>query len=199
MRANQVLSSLRKRTRAFKKCGYDLPASRNYIFWKCGFRKGTVLEIGSGKGHLTACLAKKGLKIISLDLDPESLRTARMHLAAMKLSKYAIFRRMNAEKLLFPSQSFDQVISVDFFHHAKDPVRCLKEMMRVTRKTLVIADLNKKGMRIMDRVHRSEGKKHEASRISFEDLKSHLVKNGFIVKRYRHICHQIFITQRRSL
>ena len=133
-----------------------------------------------------------------MDLDPDTLKTAKAHLAALKLGKHVIFRKMNAEKILFSSRSFDHVISVDFYHHAKNPVRCLREMMRVTRKALLIVDLNKKGMRIMDRVHRKEGSKHEDSRIAFQAMKTCLMKNGFTVKSYRHTCHQIFLAQRRK-
>jgi len=157
-----------------------------------------VLEIGTGKGHLTACLAKKGFRVVSVDLDPETLKTAKKHLAALKLEKRVRLRRMDAGKLLFPSRSFDRVISVDFFHHAKNPLRCLREMMRVAGKTLLVADLNKKGMRIMDRVHGIEGKKHETSRITFRAIKAGLRKNGFTVKSYRHTCHQIFLAHRRK-
>jgi len=198
MLTNAILSAFRKRNREFKSYGYDLPASRKFILEQCGFRKGTILEVGTGKGHLAACLSEKGFRIISVDLDPETLKIARAHLAALKLERQVIFRKMNAEKLLFSSRSFAHVISVDFFHHAKNPLRCLREMMRVTRKTLLIADLNKKDMRIMDQVHRKEGNKHEASRITFQAMKTCLMENGFTVKSYRHTCHQVFLVQRRK-
>ena len=52
---------------------------------------------------------------------------------------------MNAERLRYKPDYFSQVISVNFIHHAKNPARCLKEMMRVTKNKLIIADINKKG------------------------------------------------------
>ncbi|MFH1799662.1 MAG: class I SAM-dependent methyltransferase [Candidatus Omnitrophota bacterium] len=195
---DSVLLSLRKRTRQFKRYGYDLPASRRFIWKLSGICHGEVLEIGTGKGHLTALLAQKGLKIISVDLDGEVLKTAKTHLSALKLSKRVSLRKMNAERLRFKSRSFDNVISIDFFHHARNPLRCLREMMRVTRKTLTIADLNQNGMRIMDLVHKSEGKRHETPKIPFGDLKKHFLAHHFNVKSYRHPCHQIFVAQRRS-
>ncbi len=193
-----ALSSLRKRSRQFKQYGYDLPDSRRFIWKLSRIRHGTVLEIGTGKGHLTALLARKGLRIISVDLDGAVLKTAKAHLSALKVSKHVSLRKMDAEKLRFKSGSFDNVISMDFFHHAKNPLRCLREMMRVTRKTLAIADLNRNGMRIMDLVHKSEGKKHETPKIPFRDLKKHLLAHHFNVKSYRHPCHQIFVAQRRN-
>ena len=74
---NPVLSSLQKRLREFKRHGYDLPASRRFIWKLSGIRQGKVLEIGTGKGYLTAPLAKKGLDIVSVDLDGEVLKPAR--------------------------------------------------------------------------------------------------------------------------
>lgn len=197
MPLNSVLASLQKRTRQFKRHGYDLPASRRF-FWKVsGVRSGKVLEIGTGKGHLTALLAKKKVKAISIDLDGEALKTAGAHLSELNLSRRVSLRKMNAEKLAFPSRSFDSVFSMDFFHHAGNPLRCLKEMMRVARKNLMIADLNSKGLRIMDRIHRAEGKRHETPKVPFRELGRYLRKNGFIVRNYRHTCHQIYIAQRR--
>ena len=194
-----VLSNLQKRLRQFKRYGYDLPASRNYILRKSGIRCVPVLEVGTGKGHLTVLLAKKCPNVTSIDLDPGSLRIAKIHLSTLKLGQRVRLRNMNAERIRFQPRSFDHVISVDFFHHAKRPLRCLKEMMRVTRKTLTIADLNKRGMRIMDLVHKSEGKRHETPKIPFQALKKYLRTNGFNVKSYRHPCHKIFVAQRRSL
>lgn len=193
-----VLSALRKRNRQFKQYGYDLPASRRFAWELSGIRHGKVLEIGTGKGHLTALLARKGLKIVSIDLDGEVLKTAKAHLSALKLSQRVSLRKMNAENLRFNSGSFDNVISMDFFHHAENPLRCLREMMRVTRKILVIADLNQNGMRIMALVHKSGGGKHETPKIPFGGLKKHLLAHNFNVKSHRHPCHQIFVAQRRN-
>jgi len=195
---NSVLLSLRKRNWQFKQCGYDLPASRKLIWELSGICRGTVLEIGTGKGHLTVLLAKKGLKITSVDLDGEALKTAKAHLSALRLRKRVSLQKMNAENLLFTSGSFDNLISVDFFHHAKNPLRCLREMMRVTRKTLVIADLNQNGMRIMAFMHKKEEKIHETPEIPFRDLKQHLLAHHFNVKSYRNPCHTLFVAQRRN-
>lgn len=198
MNKHAVLSTLQKRLREFKRHGYDLRASRRFIWKSSGIRHGKVLEIGTGKGHLTALLAQKGLEIISVDRDGDILKTAKAHLSALKITKHVLLRKMNAERLRFRPRSFGHVISMDFFHHAKKPLRCLREMMRVTRNTLVIADLNQNGMRIMDLVHKNEGKKHETSKIPFQGLKKYLLAHNFNIKSYRQPCHEIFVAQRRN-
>ena len=47
------------------------------------------------------------------------------------------------ERLKYKDNLFDYVISVNFIHHAKNPVKCLKEMIRVVKNKLIVADLNK--------------------------------------------------------
>ena len=60
----------RKRLELFKKYGYDIPKARNFILSKAKLAKGSsMLEIGTGKGHMTIVLAKKGFRLISIDLD----------------------------------------------------------------------------------------------------------------------------------
>ncbi len=66
MSGRPVLPDLRKRLRQFKRHGYDLPASRRLIWKISGIRRGKILEVGTGKGHLTAFLAARGLKGVPL-------------------------------------------------------------------------------------------------------------------------------------
>ncbi|MBE2210428.1 MAG: protein-L-isoaspartate O-methyltransferase [Xanthomonadaceae bacterium] len=44
-----------------------------------------VLEIGTGSGYLTACLAQLGQSVHSLEIDPALAETARSRLAALRL------------------------------------------------------------------------------------------------------------------
>jgi hypothetical protein len=100
---------------------------------------------------------------------------------------------MNAERINYASKSFDCVISADFFHHARYPSRCLKEMSRVARFKLCIADLNVRGMSIMDKIHQREGKKHSVSKISMKRIKEFLEDKKWKVKTYKTACHNIVV------
>ena len=198
MNKDRVLPTLQKRLRQFKRYGYDLPASRRKLLELSEILDGKILEVGTGKGHLTALLVKKNLNPVSIDLDPKSLRIAKLHLKELGLGNRATLRKMNAEKLSYAPRSFDHVISIDFFHHAQKPLRCLQELIRVSKKTLAIADLNKRGMRVMDLVHKNEGNKHEGAKIPFRELKKRLLSSGFNIKSYHQPCHDIFVAQRRN-
>jgi len=182
------------RLRLFKKYGYGIPKARRFILAKAKFIKGGgILEIGTGRGHMALVLAKKGLKFTSIDLDKKAQRTARFRLKEIKRNKLAALKIMNAQELRYKDNSFDNVISVNFIHHAKNPVRCLKEMVRVAKDKLIIADINKRGERIMEKVHGLDGHRHEKSKMSLRETKAMLKKTGMKVKVYRDACQTVLI------
>jgi len=193
---DNLLTKDQDRLRLFKKYGYDIPRARNFILTKARFSKARILEVGTGKGQMAIALAKKGFKVISIDLDKKAQCVAKTSLKAMKLDKLVTLKIMNAERLQYKDDSFDYVISVNFIHHAKNPVGCLKEMLRVTRKKLIIADINKRGERIMEKVHRLDGHSHAASRMTLVGIELFLKRAGMEVKVYRDICQIILIAKK---
>ena len=184
------------RLRLFRKYGYDIPKARKFILARAKLTKGRILEIGTGQGHTAIALAKKGLKLISIDLDKKAQDAARTKLKAMKLDKLVALKIMNAEKLRYKDNTFESVVSVNFIHHAEKPIRCLKEMVRVTRNKLVIADLNKKGYRIMQKVHKLDGRSHPVSKISLKDAKALLEKSAMTVNVYEDTCQTIIVAKK---
>lgn len=185
------------RLKLFKKYGYDIPRARRFILSKARLAKGSsILEIGTGRGHMAVILAKKGFKFISIDLDKKAQDTARMRLKEIKNGKLATLKIMNAEKLKFKDASFNNVISVNFIHHAKNPVKCLKEMIRVAKDMLIIVDINKRGERILEKVHRLDGHKHEKSKISLKETEVFLKRAGLNVKIYKDTCQTVLIAKK---
>jgi ubiquinone/menaquinone biosynthesis C-methylase UbiE len=187
------------RLRLFKKYGYDIPKARNLILTKAMLTKGKILEVGTGKGHTAIVLAKKGFKLTSIDLDRKAQHIARTSLKSMKLDKLVTLKMMNAERLQYKDNFFDSVISVNFIHHAKNPNKCLKEMIRVTRNKLIIADINKRGERIMEKVHRLDGHSHSASKMSLKVVGVFLKRSGMKVKVYRDTCQTIFTAKKGAV
>jgi ubiquinone/menaquinone biosynthesis C-methylase UbiE len=181
------------RLKLFKKYGYDIPRARKFILVKAKIPGGRVLEVGTGKGHMAVALAKYGLKVVSIDLDRKAQNVAKLKLKRLKLDKSVAFRHMNAEKLRYQDNSFDHVISVNFIHHARNPAKCLREMARVTRDKLIIADLNKRGEKIMAQVQALDGHSHVLSKMALRGVKEYLRKRGLLVKVYRDICQTVII------
>jgi len=194
---NNAIKQDMERLKLFKKYGYDIPKARNFILSKAKLAKGSsMLEIGTGKGHMTVVLAKKGFKLITIDLDKKVQNIARMHLESIKRSSSAILKIMDAEQLRYKDNSFDYIISVNFIHHAKNPGKCLKEMVRVAKNKLVIADINKRGERIMEKVHRLDGRNHEISKISLKETAELLKRKGMKVRVYRDTCQTVLIAKK---
>ena len=185
----------RERLKLFKKYGYDIPKARNFIISKAKLVKdGRMLEIGTGRGHMSTILAQNGFKFVSIDLDKKAQDAAKMHLKEIKRDKLVALKTMNAERLKYKSDYFSQVISVNFIHHANNPVKCLKEMIRVTGGKLVIADINKKGERILEKVHNKlDGHSHPLSKMSLQETEVFLKKTGMSVKVYKDTCQTVLI------
>ena len=185
------------RLKLFKEYGYDIPKARKIIISKAKLVKGgNMLEVGTGRGHMATSLAQKGFKFVSIDLDKKAQDAARIHLKAIKRDKLVALKIMNAERLRYKADYFSQVISVNFIHHAGNPVRCLKEMIRVTKNKLIIADINKRGERIMEKVHRLDGHSHEVSKMSLQETEVFLKKEGMKVKVYRDTCQTVIVAKK---
>ena len=194
---DDVIKRSKERLKLFKKYGYDILRARNFIISKAKLVKGGgMLEIGTGRGHMSTILAQNGFKFVSIDLDKKVQHVAKIHLKAIKRDKSVTLKIMNAERLRYKADYFSQVISVNFIHHAKNPVRCLKEMIRVTKNKLIIADINKRGERIMKKVHMLDGHSHEVSKMSLQETEVFLKQEGMKVKAYKDTCQTVIVAKK---
>ena len=192
----ELLAKEKQRQALLKKFGYDIPRSRDFILAKSRLAQGSLLEVGTGKGHFTVVLARRGFPLTTIDSDPVPLKLSREYLRQKGFGTRVRILVMNAENLKFPGRSFDTVISVNFMHHAKKPIECLAEMIRVMKTKLVIADVNTKGEAILERMHKREGHSHPRSKISFPEMKVFLQKNGLQVKTYKGFCQTVLVAEK---
>jgi len=194
---NAEIVHLRKRLAQFKKYGYDILKERDFAFKKAGFEKGKgILEIGTGRGYMVLTLAQKGFKVTTIDSNRRIQRSARNILKHYRIEDLVRFKIINAEQLKFKDSSFDYVIAVNFMHHANNPIRCLREMVRVAKEKILIADVNKRGAEVLEKVHAKEGHHHERSKIGFSEAKELLLKAKMTVKTYRSKCQTIIIAKK---
>ncbi|HUF47080.1 MAG TPA: oligosaccharide flippase family protein [Vicinamibacterales bacterium] len=90
-----------------------------------GVRTGRTLEIGTGRGALLAHLRTTGADAIGLDLHHGLLVEARTRHPTLPVV------RASADRLPFPDEAFDTVLSFDVFEHVPDSDRHLAEVRRV--------------------------------------------------------------------
>jgi SAM-dependent methyltransferase len=94
-----------------------------------------VLEVGCGPGHLSVRLARHGLAVTGLDLDPAMIARAQANTdrAANRGGLRPSFLVGDVAALTFPDGSFDLVVSTLSMHHWADPAAGLTEIGRVLR------------------------------------------------------------------
>lgn len=96
-------------------------------------RGSKILDIGSGPGNESIFLAKQGMKVIGLDLNPEAIGLAKK---LAKLQNVDVkFVQGDALKLPFKDQAFDVVNDTFVFHHFESSIRrqYAREISRVLK------------------------------------------------------------------
>ena len=92
-----------------------------------------VLEFGCGNGWQTKILAGKGAEVWAFDISGEAIKNTRALLEKSNLNKNVHLDQMPAEKLIYPSETFDLVIGNAILHHLDLNV-ATDEIHRVLKK-----------------------------------------------------------------
>jgi ubiquinone/menaquinone biosynthesis C-methylase UbiE len=106
-----------------------------------------VLELGAGAGALWTKNADRippGWRITVSDLSDGMLSEAR---AALSVVKHAFdFRRIDAQDIPFPDESFDAVLAMHMLFHVPDLSKAFSEISRVLRpEGVLVASTNGRG------------------------------------------------------
>ncbi len=106
-----------------------------------------LLDVGCGTGYFTRrCARELGVLAAGLDPDPAALQVASRR--AGPGERYVEGR---AERLPFGDRSFDRTICVAALCFVADHRQALREMVRVTRKRIVLGLLNRAGLRYLQK------------------------------------------------
>jgi len=102
----------------------------NDIVAKMG--SGTILDLGSGPGHLSIDIARTspGLQVYGIDLSRQMVKIARRHAKGVNNARFVFG---NAAKLPSKDNSIDLVISTGALHHWKMPRLIFDECYRVLK------------------------------------------------------------------
>ena len=114
-------------------------------FLKTGFQTGNVLDLGTGTALIPIELAQRHAtcRITGVDAAEEMLKLARINVENAGLASRVSLEKVDAKGLSYNDESFDAIISNSIIHHIPEPIECLREAVRVTRRqgTLFFRDL----------------------------------------------------------
>jgi SAM-dependent methyltransferase len=96
-----------------------------------------LLDVGCGTGHFSRRFAGAGLHVTGLDPDDAMLAFARKQNGAVD------YLCGDARALPFTDRSFDHCAAITSLCFIDDPVRALKEMLRVASRSIVLGLLNR--------------------------------------------------------
>lgn len=88
--------------------------------------KKKVLDIGCGHGFFTSCLSGKH-SVVGIDISSQDIDIARRRYPCVN------FQLMNAEKLIFPDDYFEEVYAIDVLEHVDNLDTVLREISRVLK------------------------------------------------------------------
>ncbi|HDQ25761.1 MAG TPA: class I SAM-dependent methyltransferase [bacterium] len=183
------------RQEMYKTYGYDNEKERVYIINAAWPITGKILEAGTGKGYLALEIAKKGYAFTTYDVDPEMQRIAGMNLAYFGVDGEVEFIIEDKEKLSFADKSFDVIFCVNTLHHIENSAAVLGEFLRILSDggKLVVSDFTDKTFGIMDRVHESEGGKHEVIGWSMDEPAEYFRNMGCRIKEISDDYQRVFV------
>lgn len=186
-----------ERERILKSFGYDSPRANRWTAAHALPLPGRVLEVGTGKGRVTALLAQRLPHITTIEIDKDAVRQAKLHCLCEGVRQNIRFIVGDAEHLPFPDRTFDSIVSANVLHHMKRPYRILAEILRVVRPSgkIVLTDPDNSGLKAMDRMHVAEGKKHPESGVRVAEAARWLRGKGCKVLTHRGCQQDLMIAK----
>ena len=146
----------------------------------------SILDAGCGEGFTMEKLLKSGVgkKIEGVEYSKEAI------LLGEKLFPNLIFKKGSAYELPYKDNSFDLVICTEVLEHLEEPTKALREMLRVSKKYLIISVPNEPFFMLsnflrgknLSRLGNDEGHINHWGPLS---LKKYLEKNGLKIKKVK--------------
>jgi len=120
------------------------PARLGYVAQRVGLRGARVLDVGCGAGLLSEALAREGAQVSALDLAPELIEVAKLHLLESGLK--VDYRLVSVEALAAEMPgSFDAITCMEMLEHVPDPGSVLQACATLLKPVgrLFVSTLNR--------------------------------------------------------
>lgn len=122
---------------ADNRVAHTYPFTAMRMLRECGgVTEGLCIDIGCGPGNLEVELARRSkLRIIGLDIDPDMRKPFEERMRTERLSDRVSFVEGDAQKLPFPDDHADLIVSRGTLTFIPDIGKCLQEVDRVLKPT----------------------------------------------------------------
>jgi 2-polyprenyl-6-hydroxyphenyl methylase/3-demethylubiquinone-9 3-methyltransferase len=112
---------------------HDLnPARLDYVESRAGLAGRQVLDVGCGGGLLAEGMARRGARVLGIDLAPEALAVARLH--AVESGLPVEYRQVAVEELAESAPAgYDVVTCLEMLEHVPDPSAIVAALARIVR------------------------------------------------------------------
>ena len=90
-----------------------------------------ILDIGTGPGFFAILLAEEGYQVTAVDYTEQMLQEAKSN--AADLADQICFKRMDAQNLEFPEETFDYIVTRNVTWNLEHPKRAYREWRRVLK------------------------------------------------------------------
>ena len=131
--------------------------------------KGRVLELGCGLGDLLEYLSSKGCVVEGVEISDYAIK-------CLRKKGFRVYKA-DAQALPFKNNTYDYVISQHLLEHLDDPIKAIKESVRVARKAAIHI---LPGHPSTDRTHRV----NYFTKDMVEDIVRKLTEEGYIAHAY---------------
>ena len=191
-----------ERIELYRAHGYDIPGLREQMVQYLNNlqHSATILDLGTGKGHLSLAIARTGHRCTSVDISAEEIYYAQLNAIYFGVDDLIDFQEKDARQMSFADASFDAILSAALFHHLIHPELVLNEMVRVCKGSgrIIISDLNEKGQQIVAKVHSSEGKEHVQVGWTIRKIEQWFKYKGFKYTKYSENCEDILVVKMKD-
>ena len=98
---------------------------------------GDALDVGTGTAliPIELCRAHSCCRVMAIDMAVHMLELARYNIEAAGLIAQITLAQVDAKAMPYRDGMFDAAVSNSIVHHIPEPMNCLREMVRVTRRT----------------------------------------------------------------
>ncbi len=186
-----------ERLQLYRQYEYDIVGERlNFLKW-IEFLPQPIVEIGTGKGYFTLCLAKMGYKVYSIDLDQEAIEFSNALLEYFGLESNVKLLRGDID-LLKEIRPLS-VVSFNLWHHIKNNERFINSIIETSPQLIAMVDFSDEGFLLTDKLHRMVyGSSHLVIQPDLKKWESFLEARGYDLFYYESKFERGFCALRKK-